>query len=67
MALVGIDKARQGFEELLADAWAMQVARSDSSPDPRDRAASGDDRLNAQAPESKWQAAGSGARKEKMA
>lgn len=66
MDQVEADKLGRSFEELLAAAWAEQLETSKTPPDSRDKAATGEDRLNAQAPESQWQEAGSGARKEKM-
>lgn len=53
MELVVNDKAKQRFEELLAAAWAEQLARVHTSPGQRDNVASGEGRLNAQAPETK--------------
>lgn len=65
MELVGTDKARQGFEELLAAASAEQLARLHVAPGPQDEVASGEHCLKVEAPESKWQH-GTAVRKEKM-
>ncbi len=59
MELVGTDKPRQSFEELLAAAWAEQFARVHTSPGQRDKVASCEGRLNAQVPQTKERAVGS--------
>jgi hypothetical protein len=43
MNLVGADKAKQEFEELLAAAWAEQFARLRTPPDSGDSVARGGD------------------------
>ncbi len=53
MELFGNDKAMQSFDELLAAAWAEQLARLHVSPGPRMAPASGEDSLKVREIENK--------------